>query len=139
MKKSRSEPRWKRKEREAIKALQAVFGRVGDPSLARLLTSTGRVGHLTRFGVDGFVGNNPGFAVEVKARKHMLTKPTLDALLQTIDRAARFECIPLFVLVFGDDVPTRTENGARVDREWVMMPRRVLDELVGKNKGDGDA
>ena len=66
----------------------------------------------------------------------MLTKPTLDALLQTIDRAARFERIPLFVLVFGDDVPQRTENGARVDREWVMMPRRVLDELVGKERAD---
>jgi len=132
--KSRSEPRWKRKEREALRALQATFGRVSDPSLTRLLTPTGRVGHLTRFGVDGFVGNEPGFAVEVKARKRMLTKPTLDALLQTIDRAARFERIPLFVLVFGDDVPTRTENGARVDREWVMMPRRVLEELVGKER-----
>jgi len=72
----------------------------------------------------------------VKARKRMLTKPTLDALLQTIDRAARYERIPLFVLVFGDDVPTHTENGARVDREWVMMPRRVLDELVGKERKD---
>jgi len=134
--KSRSEPRWKRKEREALRALQAIFGRVSDPSLARLLTPTGRVGHLTRFGVDGFVGNEPGFAVEVKARKRMLTKPTLDALLQTIDRAARFGRIPLFVLAFGDDVPTRTENGAWVDREWVMMPRRVLDELVGKERKD---
>ena len=137
MKKSRSsEPRWKRKERAAIKALQALFGRVSDPSLARLLTSTGRVGHLTRFGVDGFVGNDPGYAVEVKARKRMLTRPTLDALLQTIDRAARYERIPLFVLVFGDDVPTRTENGARVDREWVMMPRRVLEEIVGKERAN---
>jgi len=133
---SKNEPRWKRKERGVLKALQATFGRVSDPSLARLLSSTGRVGHLTRFGVDGFVGNDPGFVVEVKARKRMLTKPTLDALLQTIDRAARYERIPLFVLVFGDDVPTRTENGARVDREWVMMPRRVLDELVGKERKD---
>jgi len=130
------EPRWKRKERDAIKALQAIFGRVSDPSLARLLTSTGRVGHLTRFGVDGFVGNDPGFAVEVKARKKMLTKQTIEALLQTIDRAARFDRIPLFVLVFGDDVPTRTENGARVEREWVMMPRRVLEEIVGKERKD---
>jgi len=136
MKKSRSEPRWKRKERSVLKALQATFGRVSDPTLARLLTPTGRVGHLTRFGVDGFVGNNPGFAVEVKARKGMLTKPTIDALLQTVDRAARFDRIPLFVIVLGDDVPTRTENGARVDREWVMMPRRVLDELVGKERKD---
>jgi len=40
------------------------------------------------------------------------------------------------VLVLGDDVPTRTENGARVDREWVMMPRRVLEELVGKERKD---
>jgi len=131
---SKREPRWKRKEREAVKALQAIFGRVSDPSLARLLTSTGRVGRQTRFGVDGFVGDDPGFVVEVKARKKMLTKPAVQALLQTIDRAARFERIPLFVVVFGDDVPARTENGARVDREWVMMPRRVLDELVGKEK-----
>ena len=121
-----------------MRALQAVFGRVSDPTLARLLTTTGRVGHLTRFGVDGFVGDNPGFAVEVKARKKMLTKATLDALLQTIDRAARFERIPLFALVFGDDVPTRTENGARVDREWVMLPRRVLDELVGRERAERD-
>jgi|GEM_PF-6412388 len=126
------EQRWKRKEREAIKALQAIFGRVSDPTLARLLTSTGRVGHLTRFGIDGIVGNNPGFVVEVKARKRMLTKPAIEALLQTIDRAKRFDRIPLFVVVLGDDVPARTENGARVEREWVMMPRRVLEELVGR-------
>ena len=127
-----SEKRWKRKERTAVKALQAIFGRVSDPTLARLVTSTGRVGHLTRLGVDGFVGNNPGYVVEVKARKGMLTKPAIEALLQTIDRAKRFDRIPLFVVVFGNDVPARTENGAWVEREWVMIPRRVLEELVRK-------
>jgi len=66
----------------------------------------------------------------------MLTKPTIDALLQTVDRAARFDRIPLFVVVLGDDVPARTENGARVDREWVMMPRRALEELVGKERAN---
>jgi hypothetical protein len=128
----RSEPRWKRKERDVLRALQAIFGRVSDPTLARLLTATGRVGHLTRFGVDGFVGNNPGYAVEVKARKRMLTKQTIEALLQTVDRAAQFNRIPLVAVVLGDDVPTRTANGAKVDREWVLIPLRELKRLVGK-------
>jgi hypothetical protein len=105
---------------------------VSDPSLARLLTSTGRVGHLTRFGVDGFVGNNPGFAVEVKARKRMLTKQTIDALLQTVDRAAQFNRIPLVAVVLGDDVPARTASGVKVPREWVLIPLGELKKLVGK-------
>jgi len=128
----RSEPKWKRKEREVIAALQATFGRVSDPTLARLLTATGRVGHLTRFGVDGFVGNNPGFAVEVKARKRMLTKQTIDALLQTVDRAAQFNRIPLVAVVLGDDVPARTASGVKVPREWVLIPLGELKKLVGK-------
>jgi hypothetical protein len=131
-KKSRSEPRWKRKERDVLKALQAIFGRVSDPTLARLLTATGRVGHLTRFGFDGIVGNNPGFVVEVKVRKRMLTKQTIDALLQTVDRAAQFNRIPLLAVVLSDDVPTRTASGAKVEREWVLIPLRELKWLVGK-------
>ena len=129
---SRSEPRWKRKEREVIAALQAIFGRVSEPTLARLLTRTGRVGHLTRFGFDGIVGDNPGFIVEVKARKGMLTKQTIDALLQTVDRAAQFNRIPLVAVVLGDDVPTRTASGAKVERNWVLIPLSELKKLVGK-------
>jgi hypothetical protein len=128
----RSEPKWKRKEREVLKALQAVFGRVSDPSLARLLTATGRVGHLTRFGFDGIVGNDPGFVVEVKARKKMLTKQTIDALLQTVDRAAQFNRIPLVAVVLGDDVPARTAGGVKVPREWVLIPLSEVKKLVGK-------
>lgn len=131
-KRCRSEPRWKRKEREVLKALQATFGRVSDPTLARLLTVTGRVGHLTRFGFDGIVGNNPGFVVEVKARKHMLTKQTIDALLQTVDRAAQFNRIPLLAVVLGDDVPARTASGVKVERNWVLIPLSELKRLVGK-------
>jgi len=129
---SRSEPRWKRKERDVISALQATFGRVSDPTLARLLTSTGRVGHLTRFGFDGIVGDNPGFIVEVKARKGMLTKQTIDALLQTVDRAAQLGRIPLVAVVLGDDVPARTASGVKVPREWVLIPLSELKKLVGK-------
>ena len=129
---SRSEPRWKRKEREVIAALQATFGRVSDPTLARLLTRTGRVGHLTRFGFDGIVGDNPGFIVEVKARKGMLTKQTIDALLQTVDRAAQFNRIPLVAVVLGDDVPTRTASGVKVERNWVLIPLSELKKLVRK-------
>lgn len=131
-KQCRSEPRWKRKEREVLKALQAVFGRVSDPTLARLVTQTGRVGHLTRFGFDGIVGDEPGFIVEVKARKGMLTKQTIDALLQTVDRAAQFNRIPLVAVVLGDDVPARTASGVKVEREWVLIPLRELKKLVGK-------
>ena len=127
-----SEPRWKRKEREVLKVLQTTFGRVSDPTLARLLTATGRVGHLTRFGFDGIVGDNPGFIVEVKARKGMLTKQTIDALLQTVDRAAQFGRIPLLAVVFGDDVPARTASGVKVPREWVLIPLGELKKLVGK-------
>jgi hypothetical protein len=105
---------------------------VSDPSLARLLTSTGRVGHLTRFGVDGFVGNNPGFVVEVKARKRMLTKPMINTILQTVDEAARFNRVPLVAVVFGDDVPKRTASGVKVERNWVLIPFSELKKLVGK-------
>jgi hypothetical protein len=128
----RSEPKWKRKEREVIAALQATFGRVSDPTLTRLLTRTGRVGHLTRFGFDGIVGNNPGFVVEVKVRKRMLTKQTINALLQTVDRAAQFGRIPLVAVVLGDDVPTRTASGVKVERNWVLIPLSELKKLVGK-------
>ena len=131
-KRSHSEPRWKRKEREVIAALQAIFGRVSDPSLARLLTRTGRVGHLTRFGVDGFVGNNPGFVVEVKARKRMLTKPMINTILQTVDEAARFNRVPLVAVVFGDDVPKHTASKVKVERNWVLIPLSELKKLVRK-------
>ena len=128
----RSEPKWKRKEREVIAALQATFGRVSDPTLARLLTRSGRVGHLTRFGFDGIVGNDPGFIVEVKARKRMLTKPMINTILQTVDEAARFNRVPLVAVVFGDDVPKFTTSGVKVERIWALIPLNELKKLVGK-------
>ena len=62
----------------------------------------------------------------------MLTKQTIDALLQTVDRAAQFNRIPLVAVVLGDDVPARTASGAKVERNWVLIPLSELKKLVGK-------
>ena len=62
----------------------------------------------------------------------MLTKQTIDALLQTVDRAAQFGRIPLVAVVLGDDVPACTASGAKVERNWVLIPLSELKKLVGK-------
>ncbi len=123
MKKPRS--RWKYREREAVKAIQAVLGRVNDPSLSALVTATGRVGHLTHLGVDGIVGNgDTGAVIEVKARKGMVSADIRTALEQLTDVANALRRWPVLVLSFVEDVP------ATVERNWVLVPLSFLERLA---------
>jgi hypothetical protein len=123
MKKSRS--RWKYREREAVKTLQAILGRVKDPSLIALVTATGRVGHLTHLGADGIVGDgDTGAVVEVKARKGMVSADIRSALVQLTEIANALQRWPILVLSFVEDVP------AAVERNWALVPVSLLERLA---------
>jgi hypothetical protein len=128
MKKSRS--RWKYREREAVKTLQAILGRVKDPSLIALVTATGRVGHLTHLGADGIVGDgDTGAVVEVKARKGMVSADIRSALVQLTEIANALQRWPILVLSFVEDVP------ATVERDWVLVPVSLLERLAYEREG----
>jgi len=128
MKKSRS--RWKYREREAVKTLQAILGRVKDPSLIALVTATGRVGHLTHLGADGIVGDgDTGAVIEVKARKGMVSADIRSALVQLTEIANALQRWPILVLSFVEDVP------ATVERNWVLVPVSLLERLVYEREG----
>jgi len=128
MKKSRS--RWKYREREAVKTLQAILGRVKDPSLIALVTATGRVGHLTHLGADGIVGDgDTGAVIEVKARKGMVSADIRSALVQLTEIANALQRWPILVLSFVEDVP------ATVERNWALVPVSLLERLAYERKG----
>ena len=128
MKKSRS--RWKYREREAVKTLQTILGRVKDPSLIALVTATGRVGHLTHLGADGIVGDgDTGAVVEVKARKGMVSADIRSALVQLTEIANVLQRWPILVLSFVEDVP------ATVERNWALVPVSLLERLAYERKG----
>lgn len=125
-----SRSRWKYREREAVKTIQAVLGRVKDPSLSALVTATGRVGHLTHLGVDGIVGNGDfGAVVEVKARKGMVSSDIRAALEQLTEVANALQRWPVLVLSFVEDVP------ATVERNWVLVPLSFLERLAYEREG----
>lgn len=90
---------WKQEERDAIKALQAACGRVDNPALLSLVSSTGRTGHLTGLQVDGLVGpDGTGWAVEVKYQKQFLSKKAEEAFAQIEAVASRFHRKPVLVI-----------------------------------------
>lgn len=124
--------RWKNRERFIVKSLQSALGRVSDPVLERFLSSTGRTGHLTHLGVDGFVGNGQkAFVIEVKNRKQMLAKDIVLALMQLVSKAKEYKRKPILALSFADDVPRE------IERNWLLVPLSAFVELVGEeNESD---
>ena len=132
--------RGKSSEREMAVQLQAAAGRIRDRALSKLVTVTGRVGHLVEWGFDILAGNGPTAIVgEAKRRQKFLTADALKALLQ-IDRIAReWERIPVLAFRLSDDVAdyhTELVEGkkVRVRREWGVVPMAFLGELLAARR-----
>lgn len=126
----------KSSEREMAVQLQAAAGRIRDRTLTKLVTVTGRVGHLVEWGFDILVGNGPTAIVgEAKRRQKFLTADALRALLQ-IDRISReWERTPVLAFRLADDVQeyhTEKVEGkkVRVRREWGVVPLPFLCEAI---------
>ena len=139
--------RGKTSERELAVQLQTAAGRIKDRALTKLVTVTGRVGHLVEWGFDILVGNGPTAIVgEAKRRTNFLSADATRALLQ-IDRIAyEWERTPVLAFRLSDDVAdyhTAPVEGkkVRVRREWGVVPMPFLCELLAarrflKEKGD---
>lgn len=128
--------RWKVAERRLATLLQKAAGKVRDPILRKLVTTTGRVGHLTELGFDVLVGNpedGVAYVGEAKRRKTFLGADALRALLQVARLAVDYGRTPLLGFTLADDVPAfiQTERGKhRLERDWVVMPLPHAIELI---------
>src|SRR5215212_8676409 len=135
-----AQQRGKTSEREMACKLQAAAGRIRDRALTKLVTATGRVGHLVEWGFDILVGNGATALVgEAKRRQKFLSADALRALLQ-IDRIAyQWERRPVLAFRFSDDVPTyHTElvegKKVRIRREWAVLPFDYATELLAARR-----
>jgi hypothetical protein len=135
-----AQTRGKTSEREMAVKLQAAAGRIRDRALTKLVTATGRVGHLVEWGFDILVGNGAVALVgEAKRRQKFLSADALRALLQ-IDRIAyEWERRPVLAFRFSDDVPTyHTElvegRKVRIRREWAVLPFDYANELMAARR-----
>ena len=131
-----AQSRGKTSEREMAVQLQAAAGRIRDKALAKLVTATGRVGHLVEWGYDILVGNGPTAIVgEAKRRQKFLAADALRALLQ-IDRISyEWGRLPVLAFRLSDDVQEyHTEKvddrKVRVRREWAIAPLTFFCELL---------
>jgi hypothetical protein len=125
-----------RAERGFAKALQRAAGRVEDPVLRNVVTSTGRVGELTSLGFDLLIGNpETGTALvgESKRRKTTLGAEALKALLQLVRISHEWKRAPAFCFALADNapewVPTR-DGKRRVPRSWVAFPLEYVCSLL---------
>lgn len=142
-----AQQRGKTSEREMAVQLQAAAGRIKDRALTKLVTVTGRVGHLVEWGFDVLVGNGPTAIVgEAKRRQRFLSADALRALLQ-IDRIAyEWERTPVLAFRLSDDVEdfhTEKVDGkkVRIRREWAVAPLAFFCELLAARRfiaGNGD-
>ena len=132
-------PKWKQAERRFAAALQDAAGRVDDPRLSPLVTSTGRVGHLTDLGFDILVGNGPVALVgEAKRRKAFFVAEAVRALVRLVRIGAEWGRTPALCVTLPDDVPAfvDTNNGKhRVPRDWVLLPLPFVVELLKARRG----
>lgn len=135
-----AQTRGKSSERELAVQLQTAAGRIRDKALTKLVTVTGRVGHLVEWGFDILVGNGPVAIVgEAKRRKNFLSADALRALLQ-IDRIAHeWERTPVLAFRLSDDVADYHAEKVggkkvRVRREWGVVPMPFLTELLAARR-----
>jgi hypothetical protein len=145
---------WKTAEQRIARKLQKAAGVVRDEVLRNLVTSTGRVGHLTELGFDILVGNGAdGTAIvgEVKRKKYFLSADAVRALLQIFARGIEYGRTPMLGLTLSEDVPgfVDTNRGRkRLERDWLLMPlskatelirvRRIVAELSRENTAFGE-
>lgn len=127
--------RGKRTERAFSQLLQDAAGAVTDAVCRNLVTSTGRVGHITALGFDFLVGNHEdGTALlgESKDRKTVLGVDAKKALMQVYAKAVEWNREPVFCFRLPDDM-TRVEIHGKekaMERDWCAVRADYLAELL---------
>lgn len=123
-------------ERYMAIRLQRAAGRVLDPALDNIVTSTGRVGELTSLGFDILVGNHSdGTAIvgEAKRRKTTFGAEALRALVQIFRISVEWDREPAFCLALADNSEqwVATKKGKkRMPRRWVMFTLEYAEKLL---------
>jgi hypothetical protein len=121
---------WKSFEQKLCARLQAIVGSVQELGLAGIVTSTGRVGHLTSLGIDGIVGDNRnGLVIEAKRRK--MPKWFQDAVEQISVISGKFGRYPVLGFSLAPDFGRKQKiEGQVLHREWVSIPLEFFEELL---------
>lgn len=127
--------RWKTAERKISTALQYAAGKVKDAVLKKLVTTTGRVGHITELGFDILVGNpEDGTALCGEVKRRSLPKWLVDALVQVYRLGLDYNRHPVLVFELSDDVETKfveTSKGKkRLQRDWALVSFDYFEELL---------
>lgn len=129
-----SDQRWKQAERRIATALQKAAGKVTDPRIAPLVTSTGRVGHLVALGFDLLVGEGETALVgEAKRRRTFLSADALRALLQIIRIGFEWGRWPVLGFSLTESVPAfiDTRNGKkRIPRDFLVLPLSFAEKTI---------
>jgi len=131
-KKSRIRSAAKRFEREEARFLLKVDGEPGSP-LKELITSTGRVGHLTSLGFDAA---SKHYCAEVKAVTSFAKDPgkriKRSELKQIQDKAKQFGKHWVYILKFAD---LEAMHGISRERHaYLLECERKLQELIRRQK-----
>jgi hypothetical protein len=139
---------WKTWERKLCDILQRVAGRVVELGLAGIVTTTGRVGHLTSLGVDGFAGDHAdGVALVIEAKRRKMPKWFLEAVAQVSEAGGTFGRYPVigFSLAsdFGRQQVIKNKDGSTkkiagkaiaLEKEWAAVPVDYLAELIAARR-----
>lgn len=139
---------WRTFERLLCSTLQRVAGVVKEVGLSGIVTTTGRVGHLTSLGIDGFAGNRPeGVGLVVEAKRRKLPKWFLDAVVQISEAATTFERHPVLgfsldsdfgrqQIVKNKDGTAKKVSGKSIPlvKDWAAVPLPYLAELLAARR-----
>lgn len=130
--------RWKGAERRVATELQIAAGVVRDKVFRNLVTTTGRVGHLTELGFDILVGNpEDGIALVGEVKRRQLPKWLTGALVQIVQKGVEYDRTPVFAFTLADDVPVYvdTKDGKkRIPRDWVAFPLADACRLIAAQR-----
>lgn len=125
---------WKTAERRFAAKLQQAAGMVRDPVLKKIVSTTGRVGHLATLGFDILVGNHEdGTALvgEAKHRKVFLTAEAQRALFQIFHIGQEYNRTPVLGFTLAKETFIKyNQNKRRVERDWLIMPLSYAVELL---------
>ena len=139
---------WKTYERHLCSTLQRVAGPVKEVGLRGIITTTGRVGHLTSLGIDGLAGDHKdGVALVVEAKRRKMPVWFLDAVSQISEAAGTFERHPVigFSLAsdFGRQQVVKAKDGTvkkvggkaiALHKEWAAVPLDYFAELLAARR-----
>ena len=129
-----SEPSWKRRERSAARVMQEHCGVENDPGYKTLVTSTGRIGHLTPLQHDL---SNATYCGEVKEWR--IRQDLVDAYVQIMQIALTRKKKPVLILYmknqteFTHDGKKHKLPAAHIIPEWrhleLIDAENELEEL----------